>query len=223
MSTQVFIPFGGDDPHRLRNLLYVTEHYSQVFPTVVCPLEGEWSKGWAVHQPVADSDAEVVIIADADSVVTVKDLRWSVAQAIKHGWAYPHTVVRRLNADASERVLAGGRLGGELVQPERFAAAGGGVVVLRRDVWELAGGGFDPRFVGWGGEDAALGLVLGRLVHPFQPSGVRPLWHLWHPPEPRQARLESRRLMRSYRKAARGGTLETMAGEVRDAYTRGRL
>ena len=52
---------------------------------------------------------------------------------------------------------------------------------LRRhpDAYDQAGG-FDPRFVGWGGEDTSLGAALTTLVGP--PARLEAsVWHLWHP------------------------------------------
>ena len=60
---------------------------------------------------------------------------------------------------------------------------GGGIMVIRRDVYEQCP--LDPRFLGWGQEDASWGAALTRL-HGLQ-RGTGDLWHLWHEPEPRMS------------------------------------
>lgn len=225
MTVQVIIPFAGDCPHRLTNLRWMVERYGADYPVTVA--EGDsaaWSKGAAVDPVVQASDADVLVIADADCVVRKNDLRWAISEARRHGWASPHSRVYRLDEDTSARFRAAGRLPAEVVLDRKptNAVPAGGVVVMRRDAYDLVGG-FDPRFIGWGGEDSALSLMLGRLVYPFAHEGdERPMWHLWHPPAATWNRPNSatRELARAYRRAARAQQLPAMAEEVRRAYLR---
>ena len=104
-------------------------------------------------------------------------------------WAVPHIGVSRLTETATAAVLAGlhpDRLPPEaLEEPPYRAHLGGGIVVIRRDVYEQVP--LDPRFIGWGREDDSWGVALKTLIG--KPVHLRGrLWHLWHPSQPRPDR-----------------------------------
>ena len=51
--------------------------------------------------------------------------------------------------------------------------------LVAADAYHQAGG-FDPRFIGWGGEDTSLGAALSTLVG--EPARLEAsVWHLYHP------------------------------------------
>jgi len=98
---------------------------------------------------------------------------------------------------------------------------GGGCTVVRRDVYESCP--LDPRFKGWGQEDAAWGVALTAMYGPPWRS-VEPLWHLWHAPQGRigltdammrgecapqrgKGSMAGRRLLQAYRVAAESGRM----------------
>ncbi len=104
-------------------------------------------------------------------------------------WAVPHIGISRLTEAATAQVLAG--IDPDTLEPEALeeppyrAHPGGGIVVIRRDVYEQVP--LDPRFIGWGREDDSWGLALKTLIgRPVHLRGR--LWHLWHPPQPRPTR-----------------------------------
>lgn len=145
-----------------------------------------WCKGALVNQAVGDADDGLVVLADADV--------WSdhVAAAVAeveagHTWAIPHRRVFRLDKHATDAVLDGAipdrRLG--LDELPYVGCPAGGMLVTHRDV--LLDVPLDPRFVGWGGEDRAHGWAL-RILYGGPWRGNEPLWHLWHPPQPRESR-----------------------------------
>jgi hypothetical protein len=65
----------------------------------------------------------------------------------------------------------------------------------------------DARFTGWGGEDAAWRDALRCLAGMEWREGTAPLFHLWHPPAPRDGYRhgspEHRELVRRYGEARR--------------------
>jgi len=61
----------------------------------------------------------------------------------------------------------------------------GGVVILRSDAFERAGG-MDETFAGWGGEDDALSTALVRTGSDCRILSAEPGYHLWHPRDPMQ-------------------------------------
>lgn len=188
----VLVPWRGGDPHREDAWRWVRERWTGLpYGLKVCEAPpGPWSKGGAFMPHVAGSE-DVVVIADADC--WCEGVNAAVA-AVEGGadWAAPHTEVRRLTEMATEYLLAGCQVPLSLAIEEcpinggaYNGFLGGGIVVVRRDV--LLDVPFDPRFVGWGGEDASWRDAMLTLVGPPW-RGRDPLFHLWHPPQPRLSR-----------------------------------
>ena len=204
----------------LHHYAHVHEEWPQIVGT--CP-DGPWIKAAAVADALTMSDAEVIIIVDADVLIDPDHLRRAVGEvagaAESFKWAVPHRVVRRLAAEATARVQAGSwpSEGMHLDQPVYAGHAGGGIVVVRRETYDACP--LDPRFAGWGHEDDAWATAL-RCLHgrPWRASRA-PLWHLWHPAAPRRTRAvgaeESYALYCRY--AAATGKPSRMAEIVGDA------
>lgn len=205
MNVDVVIPHGrADDEHRQAVRAHVAASYVRSHPDwsvrlAPCPTR-RWSKGAAANPVIAASSADVVILADADSLVAALPLAAAVTAATRTGWAVPHTRVHRIPQDDTGLILAGQR-GIPVPLENRPALPGGGIVVATRQAWQTVNG-VDPRFVGWGGEDQALGMALTHLVgEPWKAPAPVILWHLWHPSGPREASEQSKQLWRRYKTA----------------------
>jgi len=185
----ILIPYASTDPDRAANLVTVQAWYADRFPGVEQVVAGDggcrtgWTKATAVQRCVDQTDADVFIVADSDCICDgvvpdVEAVLCGVAQ-----WAFPHTQVRRLTASASAEVRGGAapHLGMALETPGYAGVAGGGVVVLTREAWEIAP--MDPRFKVTHGEDVAWARALAYLCgRPWYPRVNTPLYHLYHPP-----------------------------------------
>lgn len=169
------------------------------------PTGAAWCKAEAVADALSRTDAEILIITDADVWCDgTADALMAVADGA--AWAVPHGKVHRLTLEATSTVLATGTFtpGADCAEKPYTGHAGGGIVVLHRTVYESCP--LDPRYVGWGQEDDAWALAL-RCLHGPPWRGDAPLWHFWHQPQPRQTRRtgspESVALYRRYQKARR--------------------
>lgn len=153
-------------------------------------LGGEpWVKADAAMPAVISSDAEIVVVADADCWT---DGLADAVTAVENGapWAIPHAGVFRLTPAGTERFMAGAEVStDDLAQrPYRGYPGGGFVVAPRQAVIDIP---LDPRFVGWGQEDESWALALRTLAGaPWR--GKAPLVHMWHPPQQRQSRAHGR-------------------------------
>lgn len=214
MTTAVIIPASTqDDAHRTAARHWVMRRYAALHPTlpvtVAMQLGGPWRKADAVNPTIEAVDADVLVIADGDSFTPAEQLDDAVASVAsgRYPWATPATQVRRLTEDAS-RVVLDSDPGADPDPASRTVRChsllpGGGIVVVRRDVW-LDVGGYDPRFVGWGGEDYCLGCALRALSGTYAAKQAGVMWHLWHPPAPSNGGLlpdESAALAARYREA----------------------
>lgn len=187
MTVDVLVPWRPGCSHRERALAWVRHHYAEGGYTVRLGVAGEgaWCKADAIGMALGHSEAELVVVADAD--VWTDDLRKAI-DAVEAGvpWAIPHRDVHRLTEAATSEVLAGAAwVGAETLQVPYKGIPGGGIVVAAREVIEAVPP--DPRFTGWGQEDECWAMALETLVGPPW-RGDAPLVHLWHPPQDRYTR-----------------------------------
>jgi hypothetical protein len=201
--------------------------------------EGPWIKALAVADALRKTDAEILIVADADVWATgLQDALQAVCVGAR--WAMPHRGLLRLSEAATERWVAGGAIGEappaeqapheaslvaappyhELAEPAYLGMEGGGIVLLRRETYEACP--LDPRFTGWGCEDDSWGVALRTLYGP--PRRIKePLIHLFHPPPQRMTRsygsLEGRELRKRYIRARGSPTaMRALIEEAHDAH-----
>jgi hypothetical protein len=189
----VLIPWRGGCVHRAKAWDWVGQRWASTeHDIVVCEApSGPWCKAAAVMPCVATAD-EVVVVADADCWSDGIPKAIAAAEA-GAAWAVPHRRVHRLTEKATEYLLGGYKVphsleveGDEVNGPGPYNGfVGGGIFVVRRDV--LLDVPLDPRFLGWGGEDASWRDAMLTLIG--EPHRERdPLFHLWHPPQPRRSR-----------------------------------
>ncbi|WP_406200146.1 hypothetical protein OG331_25215 [Streptomyces sp. NBC_01017] len=188
MSVAVLVPWRPDGGSRQSVWAWVRRQWARwpdwQIVTGACP-DGPWSKGAAVADALRQTNADVLVVADAD-VWTVGTLD-AVDEVVsgRARWAMPHQLVRRLTPEATQAVLGGAPLEGQPTDETHPGMPGGGIVVLDRQV--LEGVPMDPHFQGWGQEDQAWALALETLAGPMW-RGDSDLFHLWHPPAPRRSR-----------------------------------
>lgn len=204
-------------------MFVISRHAENGWPIVLGHhTDGPWCKALAVRDALEQTDADVLVVADAD--VWTNGLPGAV-QAVQDGqaWAVPHRGVHRLTEASTGLYVAGKPLGElELDESAYLGFEGGGITVIRRDVYEDCP--IDSRFTGWGGEDDAWGFAL-RTLHgpPMRPTRHLPLAHLWHPAQQRATRsfgsLEGRELRKRYARAQ--GDKLTMRRLVEEAKAHG--
>ncbi|MFD6094737.1 hypothetical protein ACFVWN_01130 [Nocardiopsis flavescens] len=218
----VLVPRQGTDPHRAAAWAWVRARYAEHHPGWEV-VEGElpagrpWCKADAVAAALERASGEVLVVADADC--WAPGVGWAVDRvAAGAGWVVPHWLVHRLTPGATVAVLDGRADLGSHLETARdpyVGVQGGGVTVVHRETYRRVP--LDRRFTGWGQEDMAWGRALRVLVG-WERQGLGPLWHLWHPPQPRLNAMwgsqESRELFLRYQQAR---TPEAMRALLADA------
>jgi len=136
----------------------------------------------ARNRGAAQSDADVLVFVDADTLVT-PDQFWAGCYLAQQSGqvVLPYSEHRRLDSHATQQVIDGGwpkdagRVWNNHVS---------GVVIVPREAWERVR--FDERFVGWGAEDRAFWAAACTLLgeHDRLPGASM---HLWHPKSPDRA------------------------------------
>lgn len=182
-TVDVIVPWR-ENPDRVRQFL-VAGNWLPAGQLVIADDPGErFNRGRAVNAAVADSRGQVLAIADSDLIVP--GWAWGhaigVAEQDGAGLVVPFSTRMELSEAATADVLTGkrhwfGPWAADDIDLE-MRSVGGANVVSRRGFETV--GGFDPRFDGWGGEDAAFDLACSTLLGPtrFVPAVAV---HLWHP------------------------------------------
>ena len=195
----VIIPFRPDSPERSDALGWVKRRWKQrgCVPIISTDRnEHPWCKAAAIDHAIKflsrGEMPEQIIIGDADCWTdrigkdTVPLLNeW-------HDWGTPHRRVVRLSREYTRQIIVNDEwpeLDRSNVEEWPYTAlrAAGGVVILKREVWDRVP--MDPRFLGWGFEDIAWWYALRTLVGiPWR--GKADLFHLWHPRQESMDRTE---------------------------------
>lgn len=220
MSTvAVVVPWRPGCPHREAAWSWVRSRYESEHPgwPVIegTPPAGPWVKALAVEDALARTDADLLVIADAD--VWVDGLAEAVDLLAEHPTVVPHKMVMRLDQPSTESLIAGRPFQPSYDQRPYIGRAGGGVFAIRREVWDRVP--MDPRFAGWGGEDDSWVIAIRQLVA-IPHRLTADLTHLWHPPQERLTRSvgseASALLNRRYLKARHDrAAMQTIVDEAR--------
>lgn len=143
-----------------------------------------WRKSWAFNVAAGQARAPVLVCHDGD-ILAPAGYGQALIETLAYGFDSVH--IQRflfyLNAGDTERVLGGGRLDACCPDEVRHNWVGG-TLAIRRDAY-FAIGGFDERFVDWGGEDNEFFDRCMTLRHCRY--GWVPFVHLWHRPQGNKA------------------------------------
>jgi hypothetical protein len=198
--------------HRRAAFGFVSAWYQQRGYAVVVEAGADdesFTRASAINAAVRNSDADVIVQSDPDSLVPEKQLREAITLARFHdGLVIPHTRYLYLSEGVTAAVLTDERLLptlGPADCDDHGRMGSGNVVVFSRRTWEEAGG-FDERFGLWGGDDGAFAVAAAAFC---RPSRRRPgdMVHLWHPRLPQSVPghpgyVEQFALVAQYRDAA---------------------
>lgn len=187
MIASILVPFRPDGGPREAAWQWVYRWYRTHHPSweiIVADSEGDWSKAQAVNRAARAARGQLLVIADADLFPHPNRLVEAVRLARTRPWIVPYTRVHRLSEAATQQIMEmdpsfSSLLDLDLVKPPYTGVPGAGLLVLSRKAF-LQVGGMDEEFVGWGGEDAALGYALDTIVGPHTRLRAD-ICHLWHP------------------------------------------
>ena len=148
---------------------------------------GSFNKSWGFNIAVRQSNRALMVLMDADALIELSALAQAIKLTRTRTFATnPFDAWQDLTLPETEDVLTQASVDfkatrGSTQRREReqlnFC---GGAFVIRREFY-LQLGGFDERFLGWGGEDDHMEIKLKRSGQPVGKVQGSTGLHLWHP------------------------------------------
>lgn len=150
---------------------------------------GPFNKSRGFNAGFRESSADIIVFADADLLVPAPLLQAAFA-ACRHGTEFvrPWAHVVDLSEEETQALTGGALRLEDIATHERrgrqrageFPPLCGGLYVIRREVYARLGGQ-DERFRGWGGEDDAMSIKVGKLCTRVGMGRDGVAFHLYHP------------------------------------------
>lgn len=203
----LLVPFRGNGPdgeYRARAWKWLSQFWKAQLPMaeIVMGYDEGWvfSKSRAINRAAEQACGEVFVILDADAYIDPKvivDCAKNISAALakgKHLWYVPYRRLYRLteeftgeiiDSDPSHEYSFTSPIKPEWIEPGTSVSVNNGykfgamVQIMPAEAF-FACGGMDPRFQGWGGEDAAFMRAVDTMyaTHEITNNDV---CHLWHP------------------------------------------
>lgn len=159
----VLIPYQSDGGPRDEALRFVRSFYKRMLPEAeICvgELTGEtFSRSKAINKAASAATGSRWIIADGDLIYDPELIRGALRQLREDNWIIPFTSITRLTLSNSQSAYRSEAVWPLQIpvetKPDDARYFVGGVSVVTRTAFETIGG-YDERFIGWGGEDEAL-------------------------------------------------------------------
>ena len=184
-KVSVIIPISKNIKVREQNFRWVEEFYKKLMPNYeLCIGESDeqpFPKAKVINEAVKRSTGDILIIADADLIYDPAIIEESIKLLNSHAWVIPFRSVYNISQESTEQLLKEEPewpIPIDVETKKRPNAAKGGVNIMPRKHFETVGG-FDERFVGWGGEDEAFAVSLSAMCGRVKRLDES-LYHLWH-------------------------------------------
>lgn len=183
----VLIPFRPDHPSRVRSFHWILQFYRELLPDAeicvgTCKTQ-LFSKSRAINQAAKQATRDIFVIADADMFYDPHIIKQAVNLLDRAAWVIPYKQVLDISENSTKQLLAAKPhwpVKMHLEVKQRTPRTVGGINVVPRKHFEAVGG-WDERFVGWGGADDAFFCALETMCGRHKRLDHF-IYHLWHKP-----------------------------------------
>ncbi|MBM7656473.1 galactosyltransferase-related protein [Neobacillus cucumis] len=213
-NVSIIIPFQSDYGPRAKAFEWIKRYYASTMPEAELCIgiiyDKEINKSRAINLAAKNATRDILVIADADVVYDPNLILESIPLLEKGGFVVPFTDVYNVEQYGTEKLLKTKpawplNIKSEYAYRSNWVYEGfaGKLIVISRENFEAVGG-FDERFIGWGGEDDAFShaarTICGDLI-----NIKGKVFHLWHPASSYQTNPHGRengRLLHRYESAS---------------------
>ena len=190
LKVSVIIPYRPGDPNRDKHFPYILNKWKTDFPDfeyIVCDDSdpNTFNRGRAINEGALTATGNLFIFADADGLLEKSSIQKGLDELIKNpdGWslAVPFKGINFMGEYETFRIMRGEAPGNVTPVLHKWTNGSTGICQI---VWAdkfFESGGYDPRFCGWGFEDAAWTLYMETFYGPVF-YVKREAYHLYHVP-----------------------------------------
>lgn len=199
MANTVIVAAGGGPADERRETLwgYTRPRWEKLGPVIVGEIDDPdmtvdtYNRSEAINSAAEEATErypqwDTIVVIDRDVIVPAGQVGYGIAMSKDAGRAVlPYRRYVPYNEQATAEILAGRPPKNKDIETPPGIMTGGtgghvsSCIIVPRALWEEVGG-FDERFVGWGGEDRAFHAacsVYGGMVDLIDGD----VYHLWHP------------------------------------------
>ena len=184
----IIIPYRETNEDRKKAYDYVVAYYNKLFPeseiiTADSPYE-YFNRGPAINKAVKEAKHDIIVLSDADSLMTPEMLQFAIDNLDKYSYIVPFLGIDYLSKESSQLIYENAEdpysSHLELERTWNNRSLGGINIMKKENFYKV--GGFDPNFQGWGFEDTAFSNMMEASVGPIG-FGSSKLRHLYHADE----------------------------------------
>lgn len=197
-NVSLLIPYRPDYGPRDKIFHWVKNYYEELMPQIeLCIGECDtelFSRSQAINNAAKKATRDVFVISDSDIIYEPSLIYKSIEQLNNYAWVIPYQRIHYIDEQSTNQLLKE-----KPICPTKIELIAnivdatnsplydgyiftGGINVLPRKDFEFIGG-FDERFLGWGGEDDAFNAAMSTLCGHYGRLDTD-IYHLWHPPAP---------------------------------------
>lgn len=204
-NVSILVPYKPDGGYRDKNWNWIKKRYEILLPNAELCI-GDTSiepycRSAAINNAAKSATRDIFIIADADMVFDINQMKAGIEMLSHHAWVIPFNITAFLTEEQTNDLLK--KDPSITMSSINFSGCryfGGSVSevnILPRKHFEKVGG-FDERFRGWGCEDMAFQALMDNLCGPFKRIESAMVWHLYHPPASQANFYQNTELLNKY-------------------------
>lgn len=184
-EVSVLVPWRSQDPQRIKVWEYCKWEWSLLGAEICEGVDtdyGPFNTSMACNDAFRKSTKPYIMTTGADIIpdMTLLDSGLRQLWSTESRWVPLGNKTRYYDQESSERILDHKRWWDEVPDPAAEVPFQTGVLLIERELFEESGG-YDERFTGWGGEDAAFRRMIHLLGGDSDPVPLS-LFCLWHDP-----------------------------------------
>ncbi len=207
-NISILIPYKAVNEYREKNLSWIKRRYEIIMPNAeICMGYNDvepFSKSIAVNNAAKNATRDTFIIADADMVFNIDQIKNAIEALNFYSWVIPYTSIVYISPDKTNEIynIDPSKTFYDTDFPECYKVngwpLGGGINIVSRNNFEKVGG-FDERFKGWGSEDDAFRMSLDNICGKHFNLNTT-MWHLYHPQAPKDNTINNIKIFNEYYK-----------------------